>query len=795
MLFCQDKNEMNISLFEFVSTARRGICTTLPLDDDEPAIKSASDRARRSILGNTSEDIITTDFYVGDVRFVLEGKCDSIEKDSITIIRVTDVPPDRITKAEMAQCRAEAFVLGYIHANNNNLKSVNLTIIIASSVSDNTREVSERVGFLKLKKFFDKCVCAVSIYSRVQLDRVKFRLPSMRDTRFPFENVRSGQSEFVKSVYRAIGRGDALFASAPTGTGKTISTLFPAIRALGNGLCQKVFYLTVKSMTALAARDCLKLMREKGCNTRAIILTAKEKCCKLKLICRDARELCPLTKFNRLADAVMELYDLDITVVEEGHVQEISRKYHVCPHELMLTYSELCDVVICDINYLFDPSVYIRRFFTHGGDYVFLVDEAHNLPDRIREMYSCEVSLAELEKTAFSDLLTPLSPLAQNLRSTVDMLNELLMPYINDYIFTDKDGKRMGATHISDVPCEIYDIFASLTECAEGELMKCRMARDADAAMRLKLVSGLLYNLKKINYILSLFDTSYKMFITYSDDNLKFKLFCLDTSDIVKKCISKGKSAVFFSATLEPIEYYKSLLGGNNADTISIQSPFNPEQLCVSIIDSISTRYSERERTLDSVCRVIAATLSAKRGNYMIFSPSFEYSRALYERFSQKHPKIKSLYQSSGMSEAEKNEFLDAFKEENPNYLVGFCVMGGIYSEGIDLVGDSLIGAVVIGIGMPSLSYEREAIAEYFEEKYESGKQYAYVYPGMNRVFQAAGRVIRRENDRGVIVLIDDRFRDPIYKKSIPSLWRGMGYISDAKALNERLAEFWREDD
>ncbi len=792
MLYRQDKNEMNISLLEFVSTARRGICTSLPLDNEEPVIVNATDKVRQALLGDTLPTPISTDFCVGDVRFVLEGKCDKIDGDSITVIRVIESHPDRITKSEMTQCRAEAFVLGYIHAQTHSLKSVNLNIIIASTISKDTRSVSERVSHLKLQKFFDKCMCAVSIYSRVELDRVKFRLPSMRDAHFPFDNVRQGQSEFVKSVYRAIGRAETLFASAPTGTGKTVSSLYPAIRALGNGLCQKVFYLTLKSMTAIAARDCINLMKDKGCDIRAIILSAKDKCCKMKLVCHDSMSLCPLTKFNRLADAVMELYDLGITVVEECHVQQISSKYHVCPHELMLTYSEICDVVICDINYLFDPSVYIRRFFTHGGEYAFLVDEAHNLPDRVREMYSCEISLPELEKISVSELLTPHSPLAENLRSTVEMATEILMPYVSDSIFTDKEGKKAGATHLSDIPCEIYDIFASLEICAEDELLRCRMARDEDKIMRLRLVSSLLRSIKKLNYILSLFDSSYKMFIYYNDGNLSFKLFCLDTSDIVNKCISKGRGAVFFSATLEPIEYYKSLLGGRSADALSVHSPFNPEQLCVSIIDTISTRYSERERTLDAVCRVIAATLSAKRGNYMIFSPSFEYSHALYECFSRKYPKIKSMYQASGMTDSERNAFLNEFKEESPNYLVGFCVMGGIYSEGIDLVGDSLIGAVVVGIGMPSLSYEREAIAEYFEEKYESGKQYAYVYPGMNRVFQAAGRVIRREDDRGVIVLIDDRFRDPIYKKSIPSLWKGMGYISDAKVLKERLDNFWK---
>jgi Rad3-related DNA helicase len=249
-----------------------------------------------------------------------------------------------------------------------------------------------------------------------------------------------------------------------------------------------------------------------------------------------------------------------------------------------------------------------------------------------------------------------------------------------------------------------------------------------------------------------------------------------------------------FSATLSPLGYYRSVLGGDRSDdTLEVSSPFTPEQLSVSIMNKISTRYSEREQTLLGVCRAIAATVSAKRGNYIIFSPSFAYSEALAEVFRAKYPKLHIISQKKDMTAKEKADFLAKFKKDDKGYLVAFCVMGGIYSEGIDLAGDSLIGAVIVGIGIPSLSYEREAIAEYYQEKYEEGKQYAYIYPGMNRVFQAAGRVIRREDDRGVIVLIDDRFDDPIYKKSLPELWSGVRFIDDAKRLREVLDEFWQD--
>ena len=240
--------------------------------------------------------------------------------------------------------------------------------------------------------------------------------------------------------------------------------------------------------------------------------------------------------------------------------------------------------------------------------------------------------------------------------------------------------------------------------------------------------------------------------------------------------------------------YYRAVLGDDRtSDMLEVASPFDPSQISVSIMDKISTRLSERDDTLGAVCRVIAATVSAKRGNYMIFSPSFAYSEALSRIFRAKYPKIKVIEQRKNMTAAEKREFLAEFEKENESYLIGFCVMGGIYSEGIDLAGDSLIGAVIVGIGIPALSYEREAISAYYNEKYEEGKQFAYIYPGMNRVLQAAGRVIRREDDKGVVVLIDDRFDDPIYKSVIPKLWDGMKFIADPKELRAELDEFWKE--
>ncbi len=791
MKLIQSENRILISLGELVSIARRRISPALPTDEGEPELLGAS-KILLSSLGITERRKMEYDFSLDGVDYRVFGYADKVENGVITLVKVSTGSTKATKKAEIAQARGEGFVLGKMLADNEGLGSVTLKIFYANEVTGASEETEEIIEKKVLDSFFDKCASAVSIFAAPEIERVTERVPSMKAMRFPYADVREGQDEFIRRAYRALVKGNTLFACAPTGTGKTVSVIYPAIKALGEDRCDKVFYLTPKGTTAEAAKNCIELFCERGAKIKAIILSSKEKSCPRKMICRESSVICEMAKCNRLAEAVMAVHTLDKCVVEIADLKEIAAHYTVCPYELELAYSELCDVVICDLNYLFDPVVYIRRFFTEGGRYAFLIDEAHNLADRGREMYSSELSLTDIDKLLESEYLGPLSKLREELPKAKASLTELLYPFLKDEMRKDEDGLDIGATHLSYVPGEMYAIISRMREELEDEEQLNVKAKDDERTPRLKAIRNLLYKVKKVEKSLESFDTGYRLLMFYKGGELSFRVLCIDASGEIQKRINKGSGAVFFSATLSPLNYYKSILSFDPyADTLEVDSPFDPEQLSVSIMDRISIRYSERSRTLPAVCRVVAATLSAKRGHYMVFAPSFEYAEALYEEFRAKYPKIRSMLQTKNMSAKEKSDFLEAFSKDSGMYLVGFCVMGGIYSEGIDLAGDSLIGAVVIGIGMPSLSYEREAIAEYFEEKYEAGKQYAYIYPGMNRVFQAAGRVIRREDDKGVIVLIDDRFADPIYKKSIPTLWEGMQYVSDAKDLKAELDKFW----
>ena len=787
MRYSSDSGRIIIGLKEFVNIARRGIGGSLSHDQNEPLANEIS---------LCKELTLRYGFEAGGYPFELIGTPSMIEGGRIITLFELEGKIDRASRAEIAQARAEAFILGKMYCEISGRDNVEIAVRYISKENNEEKLVTENVGIKKLNSFFQKCAASVGLYAEPEVERVTHRLPSLKSLKFPFTEMREGQSDFVKSVYRSISRGGTLFACAPTGTGKTVSVLYPALRALGEERFDKIFYLTPKGTTSEAVRECIELLGQRGAQIRSLIISSKERCCPNGLACRDGLSFCENSECKRLPDAVLELYKSEKSVIDAVDVGKIAAKYSVCPYETELAYAELCDVVVCDFNYLFDPVVYIRRFFVEGGRYAFLIDEAHNLPDRAREMYSAVLNEEHFDALGASGLFHESSRLKTQLDRAKEKYVNILLPYLKEDMRADKDGNKIGFTHLSDVPWELYELTSGLIELTEAELTGVYSSTDESKASRIRILRDFLYRLKSFAAALDDFDDRFKLFVSFKDGKLGAKLFCVDTGRLIKKRLEKGHGAVFFSATLSPIAYYKSVLGGDvSSETVEIGSPFDHSQLSVSIMDKISTRYSEREKTLPAVCKAIAAALSPRRGNYMVFAPSFEYCEALANYFREKYPKIKIIAQTKNMTKSQKEEFLESFKRQDSSYLVGFCVMGGIYSEGVDLVGDSLIGAIVVGIGIPSLSVEREAMAEYYQDRYEEGKTFAYIYPGMNRVLQAAGRVIRTENDKGIILLIDDRFDDPIYKKSIPKLWKGLRYIGNFKELNERITKFWSEAD
>ncbi|MCQ2413578.1 MAG: ATP-dependent DNA helicase [Clostridia bacterium] len=789
MVYDEERQVLKVSGREFVTLCRRGVCASLPADLDEPEILPEEKRLREKYFADRKRETLYLPFEGGAYRFEVCVNVDCLMGDDVCLLCLTGANPSHPPKSWISEMRGEGYLAAYTLATLRGLDRVNLRLYFVNPDSDAEVVKEETVTYKKLSAFFEKCKIALLIYAPPAIDRATVRLPFMKKLAFPFSSVRDGQDAFMASVHRAVARGLTLYAEAPTGIGKTVSVLYPAIRAMGEGKCEKVFYFTPKTTTAIAARDCLMRFTAEG-KIRGVIITAKEKICVSGMICKTQGN-CPYMAENRLADAVLALYGKNLTVAEEAVIREVAAEFRVCPYELSLSYAELCDVVICDFNYLFDPSVYLRRFFTERGSYAFLIDEAHNLPDRASGMYSDEFTDEDFDIPL--PVLGEHSRLAAELGKSKEWFCKLLLSYLKENMRKDEQGNDISSAHGSRLPGELFPLFCKLKGAVEGELFDALKNKSADAA---KVLNDFYYKIRKFCSVLDRFDSCYEYFMFLENGKLRLKLFCIDTGNVVRERLKLGSSAVFFSGTLSPMEYYKRLLGGDSSSmTLSVESPFDREQLSVSIMDKISLRTSERERTLPAVLRVIAATVSAKRGNYMVFSPSFAYNEKLAEAFRQKYPRLRVIVQKPSMSAEEKQAFLAEFSKDDPSYLVAFCVMGGVYSEGIDLCGDALIGAVVVGVGLPSISFEREAMCAYFDEKYEMGKQYAYVYPGMNKVLQAAGRVIRRETDRGVIVLIDDRFDDPVYKKAIPALWHGLKFVADAKGLKMLIDRFWAEKD
>ena len=793
MYLNENDGHIHMSVKEFVTLARRGISEHVPTDDSEPHAVPTLQDARTRYLGDGRGASLTGTVRTESYTFCLHAHVDRIEDGALTLLCPTEASVQHPPKEFVAQMRAEGYIAAYLYAREHDLPSVKVHYLYVRPSTDEQREVCEPLSLARLVTFLKKCLGKVELFAAPAVERVTERLPSLRRLAFPYTHVREGQDAFMKAVHRTVRRGGRLCAEAPTGIGKTVSVLYPTLRAMGEGACDKIFYFTPKATAAEGVRSCLCDLCNRGARLCAVVLLAKEKMCQNGLVCRERKDACENLKHNRLAEAALALYNEKKPVAVREDLRRIAKQWSVCPYELGLTYAELCDVVVLDINYLFDPAVYIRRFFDAGGRYALLLDEAHNLPDRVRDMYSDEIRAEEIAFPAFD--FGEHNRLTAEKQAAHDSFCNLLFTFLKNDTRKDADGNEIGFGHGRQLPEALYGIFLPLCEAAEEEVFHALRSKEADRDERLAAARAYYYRIKSFTDVLLRFDRGYEWFMYREGASVRLKLYCIDPAAIVEERLSLGRSAVLFSATLSPMSYYKTVFGlDRSAETLSVESPFDPERLCISVMDRISTRFSERAHTLGAIIRVIAATVSAKRGHYMVFTPSFAYSDALCAAFRAKYPKIRVLKQTPGMTEEEKGAFLAAFDENDPSYLVAFCVMGGIYSEAIDLCGNRLIGAVIVGVGMPQISTEREAIASYFDEKYEMGKAYAYVYPGMNKVLQAAGRVIRTEEDRGALVLIDDRFADPVYKKSIPKRFHGLKFVSDAKGLKMLLDRFWSEN-
>ncbi len=610
--------------------------------------------------------------------------------------------------------------------------------------------------------------------------------PCAAELAFPYPEIREGQEDFMRECFRDIMHGKRLFIQAPTGIGKTISTMYPAVRAMGKGKYDKIFYLTAKASTRREAFAAAKRLFDAGAPFRTIVLSAKEQMCPAEeCTYRTCKHNCPRSlSHTKIMQAISELL-----THQNGYtaslIKRVAEKYGVCPYELSLDLSEFCSIIICDYNYVYNPAVKLRRYFVeNNGKYVLLVDEAHNLVDRARDMFSCE-----LHSDAFASLLMQL-PDSEPLHAKVAQAQNVFRiakKYCRDTLRKDAGGTEYGY-YFSREPLD--DINSTL-ETLAGAVEKWLKIHTYDALY--DTLEAFYGELRAYNATSALYDGGFVTYLTVQGSEITLKQLCLDPSRQLEECNSGAEAVIMFSATLTPPEYFaQSLGGGKQAISVNFPSPFPRENLCVAVAEGISTKYEDRDRSIKKTASYIAASVCGKVGNYMVYFPSYSYMEQVAKAFCDRYPDVPVLLQKRGMTQEQKEAFLDAFRAENPEMLIGFCVLGGSFSEGVDLPGGRLIGSIIVGVGIPGLSDERNIVRDYYADQNGLGYEYAYVYPGMNHVLQAAGRVIRTDTDRGIVVLLDQRYAEQRYIDLFPPHWEDVRFASDAQSLAKTVAGFWK---
>ncbi|MCI9008464.1 MAG: ATP-dependent DNA helicase [Lachnospiraceae bacterium] len=742
----------------------------------------AGSRVHRKIQGRMgagyqAEAVLKETVMLGDINVQIEGRADGIWTDDgiVTIDEIKGTYKDvgQMTEAALVHL-AQARCYGWIYGIQNGLEKLRIRMIYVNLDTEAQRYFTEEHTFEFLNEWFWGLMKEYEKWVSFELRWKERRGRSLRELSFPYE-YRKGQRDLIVSVYRTILRRKRLFIQAPTGVGKTLAALFPALKAMGEGHNDKIFYLTARTITRTVAKDALDLLRKQGMCVKSIVLTAKEKLC----ICEETAcdpDHCPYARghFDRINEAVYDLWTAGPDSLTREVILAQSHKYQVCPFELNLDLSVWVDVIVCDYNYVFDPKVYLKRFFGESvkGSWLFLVDEAHNLVERGRKMYS-----ASLRKEDFLEMKRLLRGKSERLAQALERCNRHLLT-----LKRECEGGCQRLEQVGGLSMNLLHLIAEIDRFLEHPISE---------ELR-KTLMDFYFQVRDFLNISERADENYEIY-TELDQEGKFliHLFCVRPAVNLRLCMDKGISTIFFSATLLPVNYYKDLLTGDMEDyAVYARSPFDTGKRLLLIGTDVSSRYTRRgeaeyQRMADYVCR----TVKSRKGNYLIFFPSYQMLNEVYTRCMEQADFL-CVRQESGMDEAEREQFLLMFEEEPAKSMGAFCVMGGIFSEGIDLVNDRLIGALIIGTGLPMVCREREIVKAYFERKGMDGFAYAYQYPGMNKVLQAAGRVIRTDEDRGVILLLDERFAGRDYQRLFPREWEEHSYCR-LDSVSGYLDSFW----
>ena len=727
---------------------------------------------------------------------LVEGRADGIitEPAGVTIDEIKCIYMDvsRLEEPDPVHL-AQALCYGWFYSTQNELETIGIQITYCNIETEEICRFKEVRSFEELKSWFEGLIHEYVKWARYLYHHGIRRQECLKELPFPYP-YREGQKELAGNVYRSIARKRNLFIQAPTGVGKTLSTIYPSLKAMGEGHGEKLFYLTAKTITRSVAEEAFSILRREGhLYFNTVTITAKEKLCVMeKPDCNP--QACPRAKghYDRVNDAVYEIIQ-EVDGITRDKVLEYAQRYQICPFEFCLDISNWVDGIICDYNYVFDPNVRLKRYFDQGEPgqgCLFLVDEAHNLVPRAREMYSA--SLIK-EDVLLTKRILKTQTGSGKVIAQLDKCNQRLLELKRSY-GVDEGGRRtvLGSAYelLPDVNALALNLMTMF-----GEL-ETFMNENIEFTDR-DLVLEFYFAVRDFLYVYDRLDEHYRIYDQIlTDGSFMVKLLCINPAANLKECLDKGVSTLFFSATLLPIQYYKELLSGNQEEyAVYAKSPFPQENRMVLAASDVSSRYSRRgpseyEKIVDYICRVV----EGKKGNYMVFCPSYQYLHAIEDILAAREASGALSFiwnaQTNHMTEEDREAFLQSFDEERDCSMAALCVMGGIFSEGIDLKEDRLIGAVIIGTGLPQVNTEQEILKEYFDEQGEHGFDYAYQYPGMNKVMQAAGRVIRTIRDRGIIALLDDRFLRPEYVALFPREW-GTYTVVNRYNVDQAVRAFW----
>lgn len=722
-------------------------------------------KIQRSMKGDYQAEVsLKKESEYDDVVIQVEGRADGIfTEDGAVYIDEIKGTYGNVQAMDMPipVHRAQAMCYGLIWGEKERISEIHIQMTYAHLETEETRRFREDFSIEELKGWYQKLLDAYHKWIAYSLNWKKERNASMKDLQFPFP-YREGQRDIVSGVYHTVSSGKTLFVQAPTGVGKTMSAIFPSVRAIGEGKGETLFYLTAKTITGTVAQEAFHILREKGLKFKVTAITAKEKLC-FQDTPECTPEKCPYAKghFDRVNDAVYELW-----TTEEVYSREVIRahaeKWQVCPFEMCLDLSIWVDGIICDYNYVFDPNVHLKRFFGENisGDYIFLIDEAHNLVERGREMYSAGISRQSLVA-----LRKKIRKRFSKLARTLDKANRQMMELEENLAETGKGYQVLSNPGV--LPITFLTISGELEEILEEKELEEELRRE---------ILEFYFIVRDFLNVSELVDENYVVYTENSaEEGFRLRLFCVNPAENLGEYLKKGKSAIFFSATMFPMLYYRELLTTDrDAYGIYVQSPFPKENRRILIGSDVSSRYTRRNRAeYQKIAGYIARCVWQRQGNYMAFFPSYRLMEDVLQVYEEEFSVdwVRCVCQTPDMTEQEREGFLEEFQEREGT-LVGFCVLGGIFSEGVDLTGESLIGAVIVGTGLPQIGSQREILKEYYDKKNHCGFDYAYRYPGMNKVLQAAGRVIRTKEDKGVILLLDDRFWDRDYQEIFPREWQ-----------------------